>query len=98
MLAYAFDEHPLFRLAFPKAASRSMILQTLFVTVLKDAIRFGRVDVACSHKIVGMLMTFSQGTRSLEVARFLALSVAANGFFLLRFFGIAVLACTLCRP
>jgi hypothetical protein len=32
------------------------------------------------------------------VARFLALSVAANGFFLLRFFGIAVLACTLCRP
>ena len=43
-------------------------------------------------------MPFSQGTRSLEVARFLALSVAANGFFLLRFFGIAVLACTLCRP
>ena len=43
MLAYAFDEHPLFRLAFPKAASRSKILQTLFTTVLKDAIRFGRV-------------------------------------------------------
>ena len=42
MLAYAFDEHPLFRLAFPKAASRSKILQTLFTTVLKDAIRFGR--------------------------------------------------------
>ena len=37
-------------------------------------------------------------TRSREVARFLALLVAANGFFLLRFFGIAVLACTLCRP
>jgi hypothetical protein len=56
MLAYAFDEHPLFRLAFPKAASRSTILQTLFATILKDAIRFGRVDVACSHKIVGMLI------------------------------------------
>ncbi len=42
MLACAFDEHPLFRLAFPKAASRSKILQTLFTTVLKDAIRFGR--------------------------------------------------------
>jgi len=40
-----------------------------------------------------MAMTFSQGTRSLEVARFLAVSVADNGFFLLRFFGIAVLAC-----
>lgn len=49
-------------------------------------------------KRLSMAMTFSQGTRSLEVARFLALSVAANGFFLLRFFGIAVLACTLCRP
>jgi hypothetical protein len=58
MLACAFDEHPLFRLAFPKAASRSMILQTLFTTVLKDAIRFGRVEVACSHKIVGMLIWY----------------------------------------
>jgi hypothetical protein len=61
MLAYAFDEHPLFRLAFPKAASRSKILQTLFTTVLKDAIRFGRVEVACSHKIVGMLIWYPPG-------------------------------------
>jgi hypothetical protein len=45
-----------------------------------------------------MAMTFSQGTRSQEIARFLAVSVADNGFFLLRFFGIAVLACALCRP
>ena len=43
-------------------------------------------------------MTFSQGTRSLEMARFLALSVADNGFFLLRFLGIFVLACALCKP
>jgi hypothetical protein len=41
-----------------------------------------------------MAMAFSQGTRSLEMARFLALPVAANGFFLLRFFGIAVVART----
>jgi hypothetical protein len=34
----------------------------------------------------------------LEMARFWALSLADNGFFLLRFFGIAVLACTLCKP
>jgi hypothetical protein len=45
-----------------------------------------------------MAMTFSQGTRSLEIARFLAVSIADNGFFLLRFFGIAALACALCRP
>src|ERR1700720_1032851 len=56
MLAYAFDEHPLFRLAFPKAASRSKILQTLFTAVLKDAIRFGQVEVACTQKIAGMLV------------------------------------------
>ena len=61
MLTYAFDEHPLFQLAFPKVASRSKILQTLFTTVLKDAIRFGRVEVACSHKIVGMLIWYPPG-------------------------------------
>jgi hypothetical protein len=31
-------------------------------------------------------MTFSQGTRSLEMARFWALSLADNGFFLPSFF------------
>src|ERR1700719_2488526 len=39
-----------------------------------------------------MAMTFSQGTRSLEMSRFLALSLADNGFFLLRF-----LACSFWR-
>ena len=73
MLAYAFDEHPLFRLAFPKAASRSMILQTLFATFLKDAIRFGRVDVACSHKIVGMLIWYPPGCYPMSKSRILRL-------------------------
>ena len=73
MLAYAFDEHPLFRLAFPKAASRSMFLQTLFATVLKDAIRFGRVDVACSHKIVGMLIWYPPGCYPMSKSRILRL-------------------------
>jgi hypothetical protein len=79
MLAYAFDEHPLFRLAFPKAASRSMILQTLFVTVLKDAIRFGRVDVACSHKIVGMLIS-SEGSAYLPKVFVRLIVCAATAF------------------
>src|SRR3984893_16378113 len=73
MLAYAFDEHPLFRLAFPKAASRSMILRPLFATVLKDAIRFGRVDVACSHKIVGMLIWYPPGCYPMSKFRILRL-------------------------
>jgi hypothetical protein len=47
---------------------------------------------------LSMAMTFSQGTRSLEMSRFLALSLADNGFFLLRFLGMFVLACALCRP
>jgi hypothetical protein len=48
-------------------------------------------------KRLSMAMTFSQDTRSLEISRFLAVSLADNGFFLLRFFGIAVLACLLWR-
>jgi hypothetical protein len=40
-------------------------------------------------KRLSMAMTFSQATRSLEMARFLSLSLADNGFFLLRFFGHA---------
>ena len=43
-------------------------------------------------KRFSMAMTFSQGTRLLEMSRFLALSLADTGFFLQRFFGIAVFA------
>jgi len=73
MLAYAFDEHPLFRLAFPKAPSRSMILQTLFANVLEDAIRFGWVDVARSHRIVGMLILYPPGCYPMSKSRILRL-------------------------
>ena len=73
MLADAFDEHPLFRLAYPKAASRRMILRTLFATVLKDAVRFGRVQVACSHKIVGMLIWYPPGCYPMSKSRILRL-------------------------
>ena len=59
MLAYAFDEHPLFRLAFPKAVSRSKILQTLFITVLKDAIRFGPVELRAAIKSSAFVATLS---------------------------------------
>jgi len=45
-----------------------------------------------------MAMTFSHGTRWLEMARFSFLSLADNGFFLLRFLGIAVSACLFCMP
>jgi hypothetical protein len=38
------------------------------------------------------------GTRSLEMARFLSLSLADKGFVLLRFLGMSVLACRFCKP
>jgi hypothetical protein len=41
-------------------------------------------------------MKFSQGTRSLDMSRFLVLSLIDNGFFLLRFFGISVFGAALC--
>jgi hypothetical protein len=49
-------------------------------------------------KRLSMAMTFSQATRSLEMARFLSLSLADNGFFLLRFLGMLVFVRLLCRP
>ena len=71
MLACAFDDGPLFRLAFPRAASRSKILQTLFTTVIKDAVRFGRVEVAYNHKIVGMLVWYPPGGYPMSIPRIL---------------------------
>jgi len=73
MLAGAFDEYPLFRSAFPKAASRSNVLRTLFTTVLKDAIRFGGVEVACGDKIVGLLIWFPPGCYPMSTSRILRL-------------------------
>ncbi len=43
-------------------------------------------------------MTGSAGTRSVEMVRLCRLSSLFSGFFLLRFFGIAVLLCSFCRP
>ena len=73
MLADAFDEYPLFRLAFPKAASRSNVLRTLFTTVLKDAIRFGGVEVARSDRVVGLLIWFPPGCYPMSTSRILRL-------------------------
>jgi len=47
---------------------------------------------------LSMAMTFSQTTRWLEMARFLALSIVDNGCFLLRFLGMSVWAWSFCNP
>jgi GNAT superfamily N-acetyltransferase len=71
MLASAFDQYPLFHLAFPEDSVRRKILRTLFTTVLQDAVRFGRVEIALSHKIVGMLIWYPPGRYPMSVFRIL---------------------------
>ena len=63
----------MFRLAFPQSASRCKILQTLFTSILKDAVRFGRVEIACGHKIVGMLIWYPPGCYPMSKSQILRL-------------------------
>lgn len=72
-LASAFDESPLFRLAFPRAASRNKILRTLFVAVVEDAVRFGWVEAVYKQKIVGMLISYPPGGYPMSLPRILRL-------------------------
>lgn len=90
VLACAFDESPLFRLAFPQAASRGEILRELFAALVQDAARFGRVEIAYDNapnqKIVGMLIWYPPGAYPMSALRLLrslprfARIAAANPF------------------
>ncbi len=73
MLAQAFDDSPLFRFAFPKAAKRDRLLRALFVTILRDALDFGRVEVARNGRIVGMFIWYPPGAYPMTAARILRL-------------------------
>jgi hypothetical protein len=71
MLASAFDDSPLFRLAFPEPASRGRILRTLFAIVLADAVRCGQVEVAYNHQIAGVLIWYPPGCYPMSATRIL---------------------------
>ena len=71
MLAAAFDDGPLFRFALPHAASRSKVLRRLFAVILKDAVRFGRVEIAYNRKIVGIFIWYPPGGYPISLARML---------------------------
>ena len=92
LLAYSFDDSPLFQLAFPRPDSRRQILQALFITILKDAIRFGRVEIAYTHQIVGVVIWYPPGGYPMSTLRILRLLpeylwiVAANPIGILRLF------------
>jgi hypothetical protein len=74
MLARAFDDGPLFQSAFPVAASRAKVLQALFTASLKDAMRFGRVEVASGVRIVGVLIWYRSGGYPIPAGRVLRLA------------------------
>jgi len=71
MLASAFDDSPLFRWAFPRAASRQRILLTLFALVVDDALRWGGVEVAYNHQLVGLLIWYPPGRYPMSAGRIL---------------------------
>jgi len=73
MLTAAFDGSPLFRLAFPRAEVRSKITHILFTTVLKDAVRFGQVEIAHNGKVAGVLIWYPPGNYPLSLSRTLRL-------------------------
>jgi GNAT superfamily N-acetyltransferase len=71
MLTQAFDESPLFQLAFPRAERRRQILRNLFTAVVKDAVRFGYVECAYNKKITGMLIWYPPGAYPMPLRRVL---------------------------
>jgi hypothetical protein len=90
LLACSFDDSPLFRLAFPWSDSRRQILRTLFITILKDATRFGRVEIAYTHQIVGVVIWYPPGGYPMSTLRIFRLLpdylriVAANPLGILK--------------
>src|SRR5262249_37228330 len=73
LLALSFDETSLFCMAFPKPAARRRILQGMFAAVLKDAVRFGRVEIAQSSQIVGIVIWYLPGGYPISMLRILRL-------------------------
>jgi hypothetical protein len=73
LLASSFDDSPLFRLAFPRSDWRRQVLRALFITILKDATRFGRVEIAYADQIVGVVIWYTPGGYPLSTLRILRL-------------------------
>lgn len=97
MLACAFEGSPLFRSAFPQPASRGDILRRLFVAVVEDAARFGRVEIAYDDardgKIVGMLIWYPPGAYPMSAPRLLRFLPRCAGVAAANPLGVV----TLCR-
>jgi hypothetical protein len=71
LLARAFDDTSLFQVSYPSPALRNWVLRALFATILKDAMRFGRVEIAHTHQIVGVVIWYPPGRYPMSVMRIL---------------------------
>jgi hypothetical protein len=86
LLARAFDAHPFFSLVYPESGSRSDVLRLLFTAAVKDALRFGQIDVAFRGKIVGVGINYPLGCYPMSFTRSLRLlpqyiRIATAGLF-----------------
>jgi len=73
LLVKAFDGSTLFQLAFPEPATRCRLVDLLFTAALKDALRFGQVELAYNGRIAGVFIWYPPGLYPLSALRTLRL-------------------------
>src|SRR5262249_37838009 len=69
LLVEAFDGSTLFQLAFPEPATRRRLVDLLFTAALKDALRFGQVELAYNGHIAGVFIWYPPGLYPLSALR-----------------------------
>ena len=69
LLVKAFDGSTLFRLAFPEPTTRHKLVDLLFTAALKDALRFGQVELAYNGHIAGVFIWYPPGLYPLSALR-----------------------------
>src|SRR5262245_50767006 len=71
LLVEAFDGSTLFQLAIPEPATRRRLVDLLFTAALKDALRFGQVELAYNGPIAGVFIWYPPGLYPLPALRML---------------------------
>jgi hypothetical protein len=69
VLICAFAHDPFYSFIYPDTESRIRFLHWLFGAAVKDAVRFGRIDVAYRDKIVGVGINYAPGRYPLSFVR-----------------------------
>jgi len=73
LLVAAFDGSTLFQLAFPDPVRRRKLVDLLFTAALKDALRWGQVEVAYNGRIAGVFIWYPPGLYPYSALRTLRL-------------------------